>query len=162
MAASGTNNPNPGGRLEGVGTVAGQAVLGGVVQSGPQPGFLTFTGAVTLPVTASFYWRLHKLVDGTEPSDGWNALEFTADDPTLGGTIPIYLDFSALGADPDGGNANFWKDQHSWTLLQLSSSTPFTGQVYGEKFVAGSFDTEQNGSVFTLTWTPAPPHHDLA
>lgn len=162
VAASGGNNPNPGGFLEGVGTVAGSASVAGVVRSGPQPGFLTFTGAVTLAYTASFYWRLHKLVDGTTPSDGWNALQFSTDDLNLGGTIPVYLDFSALGADPDGGNASFWKQKHSWLLLQLASSTPLAIQPYGETFVAGGFDWEQNGSVVTLTWTPAAPHHDLA
>ncbi|MGY3618115.1 hypothetical protein [Bradyrhizobium sp. USDA 10063] len=82
VAATGTDSPAPGGILQGSGTISGTTSISGIIQSGPQAGLITFTGATTMTGDASFYWRLQKLVDDNDPGSGpgiyWNALQFNA------------------------------------------------------------------------------------
>jgi autotransporter-associated beta strand protein len=169
IAATSTDSPAPGGILQGSGTISGAASIGGIIQSGPEAGLITFTGKTSIAGTSSFYWRLQKLVDdsdpGSEPGVYWNALQFNSPDTSVGGDnsyLLVFLDFSALGADPDGGDT-FWKSSHSWTLFTYTANAGFfywaPENFY---FESGSFNIVWDNWVATLTWTPAASPQSLA
>ncbi|KRP97061.1 hypothetical protein AOQ73_21710 [Bradyrhizobium pachyrhizi] len=117
---------------------------------------------------ASFYWRLQKLVDDADPGAGpgiyWNALQFNSPDTNLGtknAPLWLFLDFSALDGDPDGGNA-FWKKPHTWTLFTYAADAGYFWPA-GENFSyqSGSFNTVFDNWVVSLQWKPAATPQSL-
>jgi autotransporter-associated beta strand protein len=169
IAATSSDTPAPGGILQGSGTISGATSIGGIIQSGPQAGLITFTGETTIAGGSSFYWRLQKLVDnsdpGSEPGVYWNALQFNSPDTSVGGDntyLSFFLDFSALGADPDGGDT-FWKSSHSWTLFTYAAEGGiFYWAPENFYFESGSFNIIWDNWVATLQWTPAASPQSLA
>ena len=158
----------PGGALIGGGTVAGVAVINGVIGSGPAASLITFTNDVTISGAASFYWTLQSLVDNSHsaPGKGWNALVFESTENYTDATF--YVDFSKLGSSPDGGDP-FWSQSHTWTLINITTNEgsfhPQPGNFWYER---GNFGLgwswgkgRKQWSVF-LTWTPASAPQSLA
>ncbi|MBH5390320.1 hypothetical protein [Bradyrhizobium diversitatis] len=168
IAATGTDTPAPGGILQGSGTISGTTSISGIIQSGPQAGLITFTGETTMAGDASFYWRLQKLVDDADPGAGpgiyWNALQFNSPDTNLGtknAPLWLFLDFSALDGDPDGGNA-FWQKPHTWTLFTYAADAGRFWPAYENfSYQSGSFNTVFDNWVVSLQWKPAASPQSL-
>ena len=162
--------PAPPAILQGAGTMAGAVTFNGNIVSGAAAGLLTFTGAARLVGAASFFWRLQRLVDNSNGNAGtdWNALVFTSSEITIGRKmtqppepLTLYLDFSALGADPDGGDS-FWGYKRQWTLINATSGGPEADCCGGNfAYVCGQFFwnqiSDQNGAwSIVLYWVPKP------
>lgn len=145
----------------------GPAALYGLIQSGPTAGLLTFKGDATVAGgAAGFYWRLQRLVDNSSssPGVGWNALAFTSTTQfgVQGAGVQFYLDFSALGNDPDGGDP-FWKADHTWTLITFPAEASIWWASGNFAYGAGTFNINVDWvqQVVQLTWTPAGTTQNL-
>ncbi|HYD06164.1 MAG TPA: hypothetical protein VEC60_10580, partial [Reyranella sp.] len=157
LASAGGVTSYQGGYLQGGGTITGQAIMSGVIQSGPAAGLLNFTGAASFSEDTSFYWRLDGLFDDSTPTSApeWNSLQF-ANQPSVSSAVSVYFDFSALGGDPDQANASFWSKAHTWTVWNLPPGGTFWVQLEGWSFAAGVFGIS-NTFPYPLIWTPASP-----
>ena len=178
-AAQGENSAERGGILQGAGVVAGPATLHGLIQSGPTAGLLTFNQAAVVGEgdAAGFYWRLQALVDDSNSSPGvdWNALLFGEGTSfgIKGVGVTFYLDFSALGSDPDGPPLDsgphgpvdpFWSAPHIWTLITFPAQGVSIWWNPGNfTYGAGNFDIDLNwdSQAVKLTWTPASTTQSL-
>jgi autotransporter-associated beta strand protein len=167
IAPVGETSADPGGILQGGGTIGGSAAISGVIQSGPQAGLIEFTDAVDISGDASFFWRLQTLVDNTDssPGIGWNALQFNSAKSSAGAQLtPIsyFLDFSALDGDPDGGDP-FWTTSHTWSLLIFAANNGTAWWGFGNFYYeSGNFDLQWDNWTACLTWTPAAAKQSLA
>ena len=171
ITAIGQSSSDPGGTLQGNGTLNGTVTAAGNIQSGPEPGVLVFATSVSLPGDSAFYWRLQSLVDDTtsQAGVGWNALQIDQQSIVIGdgGNAPlsIFLDFSVLDGDPDDGDP-FWKSAHQWTLITFATDG-WSGNWGPENgtYASGDFGTTWDGDtalVLYLTWTPAKTKRSAA
>ena len=153
-AASGVQ---PGATLQGYGTIAGTATVGGDIKAGSTTGILNFTGAADLS-NANFYWQLNNLVDNStsQAGTGWNALQFASSGSAILGTeakpgieanpLTIYVDLS-LVPGPDGSNS-FWNTNHTWTLFSMLGG-------WSGNYSPGNFSFTDG--YFSFAWNnPAP------
>lgn len=158
VAAPGATSALPPGTIGGGGTLSGTATVGGNIIAGGFAGLLVFAGTTVIEGSAQFFWTLSSLVDDADssPGAGWNALEFsgTSHIGSNSGGLTVLLDFSQLGADPDGGD-DFWKLAHTWTVL-LSPDWCWW-QCGNFEYASGSFGLEwpTGAANISLTWTPA-------
>lgn len=161
IAATGATTSDPGGILQGGGTIDGTTTVGGVIQSGPDAAILTFAGTATVAGGSAIYWRLDGYYDDTdaEPGTYWNVLNFGSSDSVVGtkaATPTLFLDFSVLGSDPDGGNA-FWQQRRTWTFMTFPPNGGSGWWWYGNfTYLSGGFTTnwDDDTGVVTLIWTP--------
>ena len=165
IAAIGQSSSDPGGALQGGGTLSGTVTAAGNILSGAEPGILVFATSVSLPGDSAFFWRLQGLVDDTtsQAGVGWNALQIDQQSIVIGdgGGAPwaIFLDFSVLASgDPDDGDP-FWTTAHQWTLITFATDG-WEGNWGPENgaYLSGDFGTTWDGNtglVLYLTWTPA-------
>ena len=167
VAPVGTTTADPGGILQGGGTIGGAVSISGVIKSGPQAGLIEFTDVVSISGDACFFWRLQSLVDNntSKPGVGWNALQFNSAESFVGMKsqgMTYFLDFSALAGDPDGGDP-FWHSAHSWSLLIYAGQN---GTAWWDPanffYKAGSFSLAWDGWTVVLTWGPASEPQSLA
>ena len=166
IAAIGQSSSDPGGTLQGNGTLNGTVTAAGNILSGVEPGVLVFATGVSLPGDSAFYWRLQGLVDDTtsQAGVGWNALQIDQQSIVMGNgdSAPwaIFLDFSVLASgDPDDGDP-FWTTAHQWTLITFATDG-WTGnwEPGNGAYLSGDFGTTWDGDtglLLYLTWTPAP------
>jgi len=155
VAPVGTTTADPGGILQGSGTISGPAAISGVIQSGPQAGLIEFTDAVNISGDACFFWRLQSIVgNGTA-----NALQFDSPDSAFGtkpSPVSIFLDFSALDGDPDS-NDPFWKSSHTWPMLIFKAGMQSCYFAYKNfDYASGHFDVVWQGDTANMIWTYAP------
>jgi autotransporter-associated beta strand protein len=167
VASIGSDTSLPGGIIQGGGTIAGEATISGVIQSGLQAGILQFQNKLVIAGQSLIYWRLLDYVDdnthGT-PGVDWNALQF--DGETVMGSATAYpmflIDFRELGSDPDGGNP-FWNQSHEWTFIMLGAPNPTCyWDLANAYYSRGNFDLSWTGPTIFMTWTPAPLSRSLA
>jgi autotransporter-associated beta strand protein len=156
IAAIGATSAEPGGILEGAGTLNGAVTAAGNIQAGPTIGILTFTNTLTLPSGSAFYWRLVEYADNANCPPGvcWNALQISQ--PIWIGAS-IFLDFSLLGEDPDGGNP-FWLSKHRWTIWSFKT-TGWDGKwaIANRAYLLGDFTynwAKNDPLTLWLEWTP--------
>ncbi len=160
QATSGSSSL-PGGILKGSGVVAGPATVNGVIQSGQAAGILEFKNNVTIE-GGSFYWTLQSLVDdnSSQAGTGWNALQFDFNKATVGteaAPLNLFLDFSLLNGDPDGGDP-FWNSGHTWTIFTFANGKLLVYPEYGNFYYGhGQFDLtwENGGTIGKLVWEPS-------
>jgi hypothetical protein len=164
-AASGVQ---PGAILQGYGTIAGTATVGGDIKAGSTTGILNFTGAADLS-SAKFYWQLNNLVDNStsQAGTGWNALQFASSGSAILGAeakpLTIYADFS-LVSGPDGSNS-FWNTNHKWTLFSMLGGWSGNFSPGNFQFTGGNFsfawDTPANLGNLSYTAVPEPSTYAL-
>jgi autotransporter-associated beta strand protein len=161
IADIGQTTAEPGGILQGGGTIAGTAEIGGVIQCGPEVGLITFANSVVISSDSAFYWQLQGQYDNTnsQPGTGWNALEFQSTSSTVGSStesVRVFLDFSVMGGDPDTANQSFWANAHTWTLATFPAGTSPSCWVEHGNFVynSGCFCVCVQDSSLNLLWQP--------
>jgi autotransporter-associated beta strand protein len=162
VTAIGANyGSDPGGILQGNGTIAGTVNIGGVVQAGPNSGVLTFGNDTTFQENSALYWQLQGYHDDESqapPGTWWNVLTFNSSNSAIGAqgaAISLFVDFSKLDGDPDGGNP-FWLKQRTWTFMNLTNGVASAWWTYANfSFLSGDFITlPWNDSVVQLQWNP--------
>jgi autotransporter-associated beta strand protein len=166
IAATGGVNSEPGGTLQGRGTVGAPgttATVGGMITSGQQPGVqtgvLTFAGIAQLS-GSNFFWQPQKLTDDfTTPGEYWNVLAFTTAGSAAGTSerpMRIFVDFSQVGGDPDQEDNPFWNDSHSWPVMTGTDNlTSFYAKKGNFHYQRGSFTVSPIETQIVLVWTPA-------
>lgn len=162
ITAIGAVNPSdPGGILQGNGTISGTVTVGGVVQAGPNSGVLTFGGDATFQADSAIYWQLrgyHEDDKNVPLGTWWNVLTFNSPNSVIGAqgaAISLFVDFSKLDGDPDGGNP-FWLKRRTWTFMNLTNGAASAWWSYENFwFLSGDFITlPWNDSVVQLQWQP--------
>jgi autotransporter-associated beta strand protein len=163
IASIGQATSDPGGILQGAGTLNGEVQAAGNIQSGPTIGILNFTNTLILPSGSAFYWRLSDYVDNADcpPGVAWNALQITQPVYNIGRPdgFSIFLDFSLLGEDPDGDNP-FWDSPRIWTIWSFDTDQ-WNGKwwVANATYLKGDFYASYDGLTgldLYLNWKPAP------
>ncbi len=165
IAAVGESTSLPGGALQGSGTLSGTVVAAGNILPGATPGFMAFSGTVSLPGGGAFTIQPQGLIDNTtkgQPGVDWNALQIGQKTSiTIGDSQPWspYVDFSQMGGDPDAGNA-FWNTARQWTVItfQYAVLSYYYCPPANAYYSAGDFDMSWKATDpynFYLTWTPA-------
>lgn len=162
ITAIGADYPSdPGGILQGNGTIGGTVTIGGVVQAGPNSGVLTFGNDTTFQEDSALYWQLQGYHDDESkapPGTWWNVLTFNSSNSVIGvqgAAISLFVDFSKLDGDPDGGNP-FWLKQHTWTFMNLTNGVASAWWYeLNFSFLSGDFVTlPWNDTVVQLQWQP--------
>lgn len=167
IAPIGQTSAEPGGILQGSGTIAGTADIGGVIQCGPVVGTITFANDVTISSDTAIYWQLQGPVDNSTqdsgPGIGWNALLFQANSiigSSANSSVRVFLDFSVIGGDPDSGaNAAFWQSDHTWTLAAFEQGASSCWVTHGNfTYNSGCFCvcvcTQSSTVTLNLLWKP--------
>lgn len=152
---------DPGGILQGNGTIGGTVTVGGGVQAGRDFGILTFGGAATFQEDAALYWQLqgyHEDDENVPLGTWWNVLTFNSPDSVIGAegaAVSMFVDFSKLDGDPDGGNP-FWLKQRTWTFMTFPNGGGSGWWTFANfSFLGGDFVTlPWTGTVVQLQWRP--------
>jgi hypothetical protein len=161
IADIGQTTAEPGGVLQGGGTIAGTAEIGGVIQCGPDVGLITLADSVVISSDCAFFWQLQGPYDNSnsQPGTGWNALEFQSTSTTVGSStepVRVFLDFSIVGGDLDTANQQFWENALTWTLATFPEGTSPSCYVEHGNFIynSGCFCVCVQGSSLNLLWQP--------
>jgi hypothetical protein len=166
IATISETGPAPGSILQGGGILSGVATVNGMINSGPLTGLITFTNDVTIAGSATFTWTPQSLVDNSNSAsgEGWNGLVFESTQSNVGADgqyVSLYLDFTQVGGDPDGGDS-FWSSGHEWTLFNFAAhgrTCWWSPQNFS--YMRGNFGLKWDGWTVCLTWTQAKKPQSL-